>query len=44
MNLAEEQDVSNLFMARYNANKITCSIWLVDSGCSNHMTGIRKLF
>lgn len=27
-----------------NTNEATGDLWLVDSGCSNHMTGTRELF
>lgn len=43
VNLAEENGVSNLFMVDYDANNVIDNIWLVDSGCSNHMTSLKSL-
>lgn len=42
--LAEESEVSNLFMVHYGTNDVSSSIWLIESGCSNHMSGMRDLF
>lgn len=38
--MAEEKDVSNLFMAHCKVNDGVNVVWLVDSGCSNHMSGM----
>lgn len=44
-NLAKEKIVSNLFMAQnYDTNLVACNLWLLDSGCSNHMIGVQELF
>lgn len=42
-NLAEEQNVSILFVTP-NTNPVARNVWLLDSRCSNHMTGVRELF
>lgn len=43
--VAEEKEVSNLFMAECEEEEErTTSVWLVDSGCSNHMSGAREMF
>ncbi|KAL4273006.1 hypothetical protein GQ457_13G030250 [Hibiscus cannabinus] len=45
VNLAAESDEENkLFMACIDANHMPSDLWFVDSGCSNHMTGIKSLF
>lgn len=44
VNLAEEQEVSNLFLTQYEAHQGEECVWLVDNGCFNHMTGMRELF
>lgn len=44
VNIAEEKEVSFLFMAHYDINKVTENAWLVDSGCFNHMTGRKEMF
>ncbi|KAL4353579.1 hypothetical protein GQ457_06G019510 [Hibiscus cannabinus] len=45
VNLAAENDEENkLFMACTDANHMPSDLWFVDSGCSNHMTGIKSLF
>ena len=31
-------------MAKHEVEDEGCSVWVVDSGCSNHMTGQRNLF
>ena len=36
--------MNNLFMTHYDTNPAAGSIWLIDCGCSNHMTGKRELF
>ncbi|KAH7655517.1 RNA-directed DNA polymerase protein [Dioscorea alata] len=42
--VAGEEDAGYLFMASNAAETQPNSVWLVDSGCSNHMTGDRTLF
>ena len=42
-NVAEEQSTSTLFMAKHETDDVASSVWLVDSGCSNHMTGQKNL-
>ena len=42
--MGEEQGTSNLFMAKHEARDEENSVWLVDSGYSNHMTSQRSLF
>ncbi|KAK9001962.1 hypothetical protein V6N11_024656 [Hibiscus sabdariffa] len=45
VNLAAESDEENkLFMACIDANHMPSDLWFVDSGCSNHMTGVKSLF
>ena len=44
MNDAEENEVSNLFMAFNKTENSAGTVWLVDSGCSNHMTRMKSLF
>lgn len=39
--VAEEWDSNNVFMVSSDAVEAKNSVWLVDSGCSNHMTGKR---
>ena len=43
---AEEEDAQpTLFMASSASDKVDASsIWFLDSGCSNHMTGYKQLF
>lgn len=31
MNVAEEKDVGNLFMVRYDADRVSSTIWFIDS-------------
>ncbi|XP_021602892.1 uncharacterized protein LOC110608005 [Manihot esculenta] len=38
------EDEFKLFMADLELNGTLGDIWFLDSGCSNHMTGIRSLF
>lgn len=40
--VAEEKETSNLFMAACEEEARSTSVWLVDSGCPNHMTVQRK--
>ena len=42
--MVEERGTSNLFMVKHEAGHEENSVWLVDSGRSNHMTGQRSLF
>ncbi|XP_039140537.1 uncharacterized protein LOC120277761 [Dioscorea cayenensis subsp. rotundata] len=42
--VAEEKDINNVFMAINSQEGTNSSIWLIDSGCSNHMTEDRGLF
>lgn len=38
------EESSKLFMAHFDTNKKSSDVWFVDSGCSNHMTGMKSLF
>ncbi|KAJ8752089.1 hypothetical protein K2173_001764 [Erythroxylum novogranatense] len=38
------EEESNMFMAHSLADAVSNDVWFIDSGCSNHMTGIRQLF
>lgn len=40
----ETSNGSNLFMARFETNLSGNIVWIVNSGCSNHMSGKRELF
>ncbi|XP_039115786.1 uncharacterized protein LOC120251294 [Dioscorea cayenensis subsp. rotundata] len=42
--VAEEQEESNLFMVQFACKDSDDAQWLVDSGCSNHMSGNKALF
>lgn len=42
--VTEEGEPSNVFMASSSSGSTASSMWLVDSGCSNHMTGMKSLF
>lgn len=42
--IAEEHGTEHLFIASSATMKTSNAVWLVDSGCSNHMTGERSLF
>ncbi|XP_039119130.1 uncharacterized protein LOC120255359 [Dioscorea cayenensis subsp. rotundata] len=45
--MAKESEAGNLFMVRsFSETQQTYqkSVWLIDSGCSNHMTGDKSLF
>lgn len=33
-----------MFMAQHDFNEATNFVWLIDSGCSNHMFGVWDLF
>ena len=44
MNLAEEAEVSHLFMTDGGSSEGQGCVWLIDSECSNHMTGVKSLF
>ena len=43
-NLVVEVEVNHLFMADGGSLEEQGCVWLIDSGCSNHMTGIKSLF
>lgn len=43
-NMAKQVEVTNFFMVKNDANVGQGSVWIVDSGCSNHMTGECGLF
>lgn len=42
--VAEENEVSNLFVTQQESSKACNTVWLIDSDCSNHMSGVRTLF
>ncbi|KAJ8764624.1 hypothetical protein K2173_006706 [Erythroxylum novogranatense] len=42
--IATQQEPEQLFVASCFASKISSDCWLVDSGCTNHMTNDEKLF
>lgn len=42
--VTEEKKEANLFMVNHESDEFTDSTWIIDSGCSNHMTGARQLF
>ena len=45
VNYAEEVDEeSNLFMVHHDADETPSDVWFVDSGCSNHMSGMKAIF
>lgn len=45
VNYAETtNEESKLFMAYRDTNEVTSDMWFVDSGCSNHMTGMKLIF
>lgn len=44
INLVEQLEVSNLFMVKSETDIGQGSVWIVESGCSNHLTGERSLF
>ncbi|XP_048139602.1 uncharacterized protein LOC125316165 [Rhodamnia argentea] len=41
---AAQQEVDQLFVASRFSSSTPCESWLVDSGCTNHMTSDEKLF
>ncbi|KAI0494408.1 hypothetical protein KFK09_024542 [Dendrobium nobile] len=44
-NVAEKTtDQNNLFMTHFQGDCSNSEIWFLDSGCSNHMTGMKTLF
>lgn len=43
-NFLEHTEVSNLFMVKNETNISQECLWIVDNGCSNHMSGDRSLF
>ncbi|KAA8545391.1 hypothetical protein F0562_020175 [Nyssa sinensis] len=38
------EESSKLFMTHFDPNNKSNDVWFVDSGCSNHMTGMKSLF
>lgn len=42
--IAEEDGTRNIFMASSSIESQSNLGWLIDSGCSNHMTGDKTLF
>ncbi|KAA8524804.1 hypothetical protein F0562_011227 [Nyssa sinensis] len=38
------EESSKLFMTHFDPNNKSSDVWFVDSGCSNHMTGMKSLF
>ncbi|KAA8523955.1 hypothetical protein F0562_010614 [Nyssa sinensis] len=38
------EESSMLFMTHFDPNNKSSDVWFVDSGCSNHMTGMKSLF
>ena len=42
--MVEEVEVSHLFMVHCDLNVVQEGVWLIDNGCSNHMTGMKGLF
>ncbi|GAV92222.1 hypothetical protein CFOL_v3_35603 [Cephalotus follicularis] len=40
----ENKEESKLFMAYFDSTDDKSSVWFVDSGCSNHMSGTRSVF
>ncbi|XP_039140489.1 uncharacterized protein LOC120277700 [Dioscorea cayenensis subsp. rotundata] len=42
--IAEEESTENLFMASCSMGEQSRTVWLIDSGCSNHMTRDKSLF
>ena len=40
----KEGDQSHLFMASGESEEELGNIWLIDSGCSNHMSGVKTSF
>jgi hypothetical protein len=42
--VAEQEDEDQLFVASCFASSSSTESWLIDSGCTNHMTNDKKLF
>lgn len=42
--IEKESEAGNLFMASNSTEAHSNSVWLIDSGCSNHMIGDKLLF
>ncbi|KAB5515991.1 hypothetical protein DKX38_026639 [Salix brachista] len=42
--IAEEEDEDQLFVATCFVSETSTESWLIDSGCTNHMTNDKKLF
>lgn len=43
INIVDEPNVSTLFMVYCDTHNVAESLWLVNSGCSNRMIGMKKL-
>jgi len=43
-NKSVSEEAENLFMVHTEVGTPEPSIWLLDSGCSSHMTGRKELF
>ncbi|CAL5412844.1 unnamed protein product [Camellia sinensis] len=41
--VAENEESSKLFMTHFDPNNTSSDVWFIDSGCSNHMTGMKSL-
>lgn len=44
MNFAEEEEITHLFMGSRGSSNEYENVSLLDSGCSNHMTGMKSIF
>ena len=42
--MAEQEDEDQLFVASCFVSSCSTESWLIDSGCTNHMTNDKKLF
>lgn len=43
-NFSEEKVEGNFFYASYSNKQENTDFWQIDSGCSNHMSGNKKIF